>query len=120
MKNVQVEYFPSNCTSVLQQLDLGNTAEFKVHYRKKLVLHLVTLIDARSENLSINLLQARIFISVAWKQVLSNCFHKVGVLLEETASDEDDDDEEVVSGNELTLPEDGDFDTFLHFDDNLA
>ena len=122
LENVQVEFFPPNCTSVLQQLDLGNITNFKVHYRNKLVQHLITLTDAGNENLSINLLQAMEFISAAWKQVssstINNCFRKYGVLLEETASAADDDDD--VSGNELAFLEGADFNTFVHFDDNLA
>lgn len=122
LENVRVEFFPPNCTSVLQPLDLGIIANFKVHYRKKLVQHLITLTDAGNENLSINLLQAMEFISAAWKQVssstINNCFRKAGVFLEEAASDDDGD--EVVSVNELALPEGADFDTFVHFDDNLA
>ena len=69
------------------------------------------------------------YISAAWKLVssstINNCFRKAGALLEETAAEEDDDDDnggdgEVVSGNELALLEGADFDTFVHFDDNLV
>ena len=43
--NIKIVFLPPNCTSVLQPLDLGIIKNFKVHYRKLLLQHVIGKID---------------------------------------------------------------------------
>jgi hypothetical protein len=67
LRNVKVVYYPPNCTSVLQPLDLGTIKCFKQLYRKHLVQEAMCLMDSGKDvELKINVLQAIHFTVVAW------------------------------------------------------
>jgi hypothetical protein len=77
--NVKVVYYPPNCTSVLQPLDLGTIKCFKQLYRKYLVQKAVSLMDSEKDvELKINVLQAIHLTVAAWRQftqsTILNCF----------------------------------------------
>ena len=83
LKNIKVVFYPPNCTSVVQPLDMGVIKLFKQAYRKQLVQRAVCLMDAGEEvKLKIDVLQAIHFIVSAWQKVsqctIENCFRKCG------------------------------------------
>lgn len=86
LKNVRVEFLPSNSTSQLQPLDLGIIRSFKSHYRKQLVRKSLLFIDSGdlhdASTAKINVLEALNLISAAWDSVDKNCiinvFNKAG------------------------------------------
>ena len=57
LRNVKVHFFPANCTSRLQAMDLGIIDSLKSKYQKALVLRALAFID-RNEVLKLNILQA--------------------------------------------------------------
>ncbi|GBO11442.1 hypothetical protein AVEN_16332-1 [Araneus ventricosus] len=81
LKNVRVEFFPTNCTCQLQPLDPGIIRSFKAHYRKQqvrkslLFLGSGDLQDASKANT--NVLEALNLISTAWDSVDKNCVTNV-------------------------------------------
>ncbi|KAG8227227.1 hypothetical protein J437_LFUL008191 [Ladona fulva] len=86
LKNVKVLFYPPNCTSVLQPLDMGIIWCFKQLYRKQLVQRVVSLMDSGTNiepsTFKINVLQAMHFVLSAWRQVsqtsITNCYKKCG------------------------------------------
>lgn len=100
LQNVKVVFFPPNCTSKLQPLDLGIIKNLKVHYRKRLIQHALQSITTGNIHKKVNVLQAINMISLAWNQVKSktikNCFIKGGFpdpkQDERDISDENDDE----------------------------
>lgn len=81
LKNVEIAFFPANCTSHVQPLDLGIIRCFKHQYRQKLVQLAVEHISDGNVK-KVNVLEAMNFISSAWnqvsKQTIQNCFIKAG------------------------------------------
>ena len=85
--NVKLVFFPVNCTSKLQPLDLGVIQNFKVHYKKLLLRHVITL--ASEENSAsdiaktLDALQAMNWMATAWSKVeastISKCFAAGGI-----------------------------------------
>ena len=71
--NVKVVFLPPNTTPVLQPLDLGITKNFKVHYRKLLLCHILSKIEERntaSEVVqSVTILNAVRWAAQAWEKV---------------------------------------------------
>ena len=46
LTNVKLVYFPANCTSILQPLDQGIIASFKVGYRTLIIRRIVEKLDS--------------------------------------------------------------------------
>ena len=59
LHNIRLEYFPANCSSKLQPLDLGIICNLKVHYRGKLVRQVISHLEAGMEKPNLNVLQVR-------------------------------------------------------------
>jgi hypothetical protein len=83
LRNIKVGFYPPNCTSILQPLDLGVNRCFKQVYRKQLVQRAVCLMNARKGvQFKIDILQAIHIIVSAWQQVtqstIQNFFVKCG------------------------------------------
>ncbi|KAK3920484.1 Tigger transposable element-derived protein 6, partial [Frankliniella fusca] len=65
LTNVKVEFFPKNCTSMLQPLDQGVIHNFKYFYRKRVVLRLMNFLDqpnVTNKDMMLNMLQALHFL----------------------------------------------------------
>jgi len=55
LTNVRLEFFPPNCTSRLQPLDLGIIATVKKRFRKRLIQKVIASIDQHNDAISIKL-----------------------------------------------------------------
>lgn len=87
LRNIKVIFYPPNCTSVLQPLDMGIIKCFKQKYRKMLVQKALCLLDSQDGNkaaLKITILQAIHYVAASWQKIsqstISNCFAKCGVV----------------------------------------
>ena len=86
--HIKIVFFPPNCTSRLQPLDLGIIQAFKLKYMKLMLTHVVSKIDdcnsATEVCKSVDLLQAIRWIAQAWESVsdstIKKCFAKAGIL----------------------------------------
>lgn len=91
LTNVQLEFLPPNCTSLLQPLDQGIIKSVKAHYRTRLVQRL--LINLRMKlPTSINVRQATEMVTGAWWSVTSttiqNCWRKAGLVVMPSESEQ--------------------------------
>lgn len=81
LSNVEVVFYPANCTSVLQPLDQGIIRSFKVYFRA-LLLRRMTFDLERHNPPELNLYDAISWIGIAWDKittnVIQNCFVKAG------------------------------------------
>lgn len=68
LRNIKLEFFPPNFTSVLQPMDQGVIHSLKVHYRRQLMFSNLKCIKNNTP-ISINMLDAIEMISKAWQQV---------------------------------------------------
>ena len=86
--HIKIVFFPPNCTSRLQPLDLGIIQTIKHKYMKLMLTHVVSKIDdcdsATEVCKSVDLLQAIRWIGQAWETVsestIKKCFVKAGFL----------------------------------------
>ena len=85
--NIKLVFFPINCTSKLQPLDLGIIQNFKVHYRKLLLRHVITMTTdhncATDAAKTLDVLQAIRWMGTAWSKVendtIIKCFAAAGI-----------------------------------------
>ncbi|KAM3936770.1 tigger transposable element-derived protein 4-like [Leptodactylus fuscus] len=83
LRNVDLYFFPPNCTSKLQPLDLGVIKSLKYNYRRLLVQRALALMERNQlDQLKPDLLQAMHFLVASWNKVtpacIKNCFQKAG------------------------------------------
>lgn len=133
LSNIEILFFPSNCTSVLQPADQGVIQSTKVNYRKRLLNRLCRLIDT-VDNVSelckkINVLDAVQWLAAAYNDVTTNCiqgcFRRCGF----TQTDENIEHVNSDGENEIILRElsvlltridcDSTVDDFIQMDSNV-
>ncbi len=82
LSNVNLIFFPPNCTSVLQPMDQGIIQSFKMKYRRAVVEEKVQAIEYGYEMPGIDVLSAIKKVDASWKSVtcatIRNCFEKAG------------------------------------------
>lgn len=84
LSNIKIIFFPPNTTSKVQPLDQGIIHAFKVHYRSRLVKHIISSITVSSslDQVVITALDAIYWIEAAWKSVtestVRNTFRTAG------------------------------------------
>ena len=91
--NIKVVFLPINTTSKLQPLDAGIIKNFKCHYRKLLLSHVLSQIDGNDFSASeiiksVNVLTAIRWIKEAWDKVkpetIRRCFKTCGINLDDS------------------------------------
>ena len=82
LTNTKVHFLPPNTTSHLQPMDAGVINNFKQHYRRYQLQHLVDAIDENREP-KLELSDAIRFSKMAWDEVkpetIKNCFKHTGI-----------------------------------------
>lgn len=82
LSNVELQYFPANCTSLIQPLDKGVINSFKCCYRRRLIRKI--LLDIRFERQTkVDIYQAIEMLAASWQEVgaqaIANCFVKAQI-----------------------------------------
>ena len=99
LENVKVVFLPPNMTSKLQPMDDGIIQNLKMVYRKKLLRHIIFLVDADTSDIAkkVTVLDAVLWLTSAWDSVksetISKCFQKCGfsdALLDAATTDDDE------------------------------
>ena len=88
LKNVEIFFFPSNCTSILQPLDMGIMKCLKGYYRTSLVERIIDNLERKLANPHcVDLKQACEMIAFSWRRVkpeaIRNCWRKAGFVPED-------------------------------------
>lgn len=93
LKCIELVFFPPNVTSVLQPMDQGVIRSLKSHYRKQVVVKIITAID-EGEAEKITLLDAIMMLSAAWRKVtkstIAHCFRHAGLRINNNEFEEED------------------------------
>ena len=84
LANVSILYLPPNTTAHLQPMDAGIIRNFKLKYRKSLLLHYVEQIDTAGKFQLVDLKQALYLATDSWNAVtqdtIRNCFRHTQIL----------------------------------------
>ncbi|GBO16549.1 hypothetical protein AVEN_79726-1 [Araneus ventricosus] len=96
LKNVKVIFFPNNCTSKLQPLDLGIIKNLKMHYWKRMLKEIISALEKNEtvqENIDLRKAIAELY--KVWKfdvtaKTIRNCFKKGGFSNQTDGIDSDD------------------------------
>uniref|UniRef100_A0A1B6G5E8 HTH CENPB-type domain-containing protein n=1 Tax=Cuerna arida TaxID=1464854 RepID=A0A1B6G5E8_9HEMI len=93
LTNINLVFFPANCTSVLQPMDQGVIRSFKCNYRKQLLKKIIVCMDT-AQPVNVTILDAIQYLVNAWREVtprtISRCFRKAKL---SPAIPDDEDDE---------------------------
>ncbi|XP_003737359.1 tigger transposable element-derived protein 6-like, partial [Galendromus occidentalis] len=96
MTNIRVEYFPPNCTSILQPLDLGIIRAVKARYRKSLI-RLILVSENAGKDTKVDVRQAMKMLSNAWSEIIpttirrcweKSCVFSSGLPISDVISDD--------------------------------
>lgn len=127
--NIQIAFFPKNCTSVLQPMDRGVIRSFKSYYRRLLYKHIALerelnpAADVKVLEKTISILNAMIWTKSAWDsvtiQTIQNCFRKAGFKKSETIHVCPESDIELVEDDNYLKNLEVPFNEFVSFDDHL-
>src|SRR5215468_1573993 len=79
-KNVQVEFFPANTTSVLQPMDQGIIKALKWRFGRSFVLRLLQRLNSNEDSYKMSLIDAMSIRNSVGKDIIANCFRKAGVI----------------------------------------
>ncbi|XP_025243377.1 tigger transposable element-derived protein 6 [Theropithecus gelada] len=84
LERIQVGYLPSNCTAVLQPLNLGIIHTMKVLYRSHLLKQILLKLSSREDQEKVDIKQAIDMIAAAWWSVkpstVVKCWQKAGII----------------------------------------
>ncbi len=94
LRNVELFFLPPNTTSKIQPCDAGIIRAFKAHYRRRLYLSILQVLEAEASNTEkINILNAINFANLAWnfdvkETTIANCFRHCKIRSEENNAPE--------------------------------
>lgn len=92
LSNVELEYFPAHCTSLIQPLDQGVINSVKCAYRKRIIQRILLNMQHERDT-KIDVFMAIEMLSASWqstnKDIVVNCFRKAGIV-EVAAGDSSD------------------------------
>uniref|UniRef100_A0A0K8WF86 Tigger transposable element-derived protein 4 n=1 Tax=Bactrocera latifrons TaxID=174628 RepID=A0A0K8WF86_BACLA len=103
LKNIKLQYFPSNLMSVLQPMDQGIIQNLKQHYRKRIVMKVLAHMEEPTPT-TVSLPDAIRDLNKTWNlgvkpQPISNCFRKAGFakgeLMQNTTTDDWDEEDDL-------------------------
>lgn len=99
LKNIKLEYFPPNLTSILQPMDQGIIKNLKQHYRKRIIMKMLAHLEEPTFTSNVSLLDAIKDLNKAWNndvktQTIANCFRKAGFSKDDLVQDANDWDED--------------------------
>jgi len=134
--NIKIVFLPANTTAKLQPLDAGIIKNFKVHYRKLLLRHVLSRMGDSSLSTSdliksVDVLTAIRWTKLAWESVqsttIANCFKHCKAVPDVSADEEDEDpfaalNEDLSELSELVAQIQGDIsaDQFISADNDLS
>lgn len=98
LNNVKVVFFPPNVTSILQPMDQGVIKNLKLHYRKRILKKITTIVE-NNQTIPVNIVDLRECISELSKvwtndvsdETIFHCFCKAGFGTATTEWNEEDD-----------------------------
>jgi hypothetical protein len=103
-KNVQVEFFHANTTSVLQPMDQGIMKALKQKFRRSFVLRLLQRLNSIKDSYKMSLLDAVSMLAMAWnlvgKDIIANRFRKAGFITNAEPAIQNEDGDDKVSSDE--------------------
>lgn len=83
LSNVELEYFPAHCTSLIQPLDQGVINSVKCSYRKRIIQRVLLNMQHKRDT-KIDVFMAIEMLSASWqstnKDIVVNCFKKAGIV----------------------------------------
>ena len=99
---IKLVFLPKNTTSKLQPVDAGIIRNLKAKYRKRLIKHVVSLLDGENTASaiikSVTVLDAIRWLKLSWDEVnentIRNCFQKCGFSQLENTTEAAQDDAE--------------------------
>ncbi|XP_050300906.1 tigger transposable element-derived protein 4-like [Anthonomus grandis grandis] len=106
LKNIKLEYFPPNLTSILQPMDQGIIKNLKQHYRNRIVMKVLAHMEVATPT-TVALLDAIQDLNKTWtldvkEQTIANCFRKAGFVKDKVQQDADNwDEDDLVPLSEL-------------------
>lgn len=128
LENVQLKFFPPNCTSIIQPLDQGVIQSVKRAYRERLIQRLLLNTQLGRET-KVDLFMALQMIAASWcatrSAIIRNCFRHAGFSAQATEnSDSENEDGDGSPSDEVeaawaALLESGDVPAGVHPDEYI-
>ena len=91
LTNIKLQYFPTNCTSVIQPMDQGIIQAFKRRYRTRLVKRNLNQIEYGYTDNALPILDSINYLDEAWEEIsaetIKNCYRKAGFKTKHCLSD---------------------------------